>query len=371
MDKSAGPDEVHPRVIRELAPVIAASITNLFQCSLDTGEVPEAWRTGVVHPIFKGGVRTRPENYRPICMTSILVKLLEKFVRADIYHRLAAASLIAPEQHGFLPGRSCVTNLLLAREAWCDAVDHGKQVHVAQVDFSKAFDRVDHRILLRKLVDLGIPGQIVRWIASYLNGRVFRVRVGDASSNPVAAVSGVPQGSVLGPLLFAVYVNDLPRRLRSNCLLFADDLKLWVEVATESDTLQLQSDLDELNKWATENRLPINGQKSKLMAIGRSSVNLDYVIGSSRLEQVENCLDLGVVMQSNLKTATHSALARKKGLACLWRLRRAFSAWTPSIFRHLLVEHVRPVMEYGAPAFFPCTRTEVQNLEYVQRLGSR
>jgi hypothetical protein len=264
-----------------------------------------------------------------------------------------------------------VTNLLTAREAWCALRESRKSVHILFVDFSKAFDRVDHNILLSDLRKAGIAGELLRWFETYLCNRWWQVRINETMSQPRAAKRGVPQGAVLGPLLFTLYVNSLPQLITSSCLMFADDLKLWRTVEGEREARLLQEDLNTLSSWCQARNLPINASKSGLMMIGEDQVNPGYTIAGELIPLLQTTRDLGVMVSKDLKTHAHSDLARTRGLRTTWMLRRTFQVWTPKLYRILNSTFIRPVIEYGQPAYFPCTLGESHRLEKVQSLGTR
>ena len=371
VQKAPGPDGMHPVILKSLAIELAPVIYKLFRLSLDTAQLPSDWKAGVIRPFPKPGDRSNPDNYRPVCMTSILVKVLERFVRAAIDRHLLKAPLALPCQHGFVRDRSCTTNLLMARELWCEARNRRHPVHAVFVDFSKAFDRVDHGILLQKLHACGIRGKIIRWVAAYLSGRSWQVRLNNSLSSVRLSTSGVPQGSVLGPRLFTIYVSDLPSQLTSHCLLYADDLKIWREVQSAQDPEELQLDLDRLQDWAARNNLPVNPKKCCTMHIGGQGPPREYHIHGVTLNVASSVKDLGVITSDDLKTRQHTSKARAAGLKMLWALKRSFTNWSPAVFTLLHKTFIRPVMEYGAPAYFPCTKGEANSLEAVQRLGTR
>ena len=362
---------IHPVVVKALADIIAPLVYLIFRASLDSGILPLDWKHGIIRPLSKGGDQSIPSNYRPICLTSLFVKALERVVRKSLDNHLFGHRLLPPEQHGFAPRKSCITNLLLAREDWCEAWDRKTPVHVVTVDFSKAFDRVHHSTLLNKLHDLGIRGKVYRWIQSYLTDRTWCVDVNGKLSDPVRSSSGVPQGAVLGPRLFTIYVHDLPHAFSSQCLLFADDLKIWRRIVSPADTSLLQSDLHSLEAWAATNHLPINPSKSQALVIDRCPSDPLYSLSQHPIPFVSSTRDLGLIIQSDLKTSHHTHKARSSGLRMLWMLRRSFTSWSANLFRRLHTSFIRPVMEYGAPVFFPCTRLEESQLESVQHLGTR
>ena len=371
--KATGPDELHPIILKYLADILAPAVFSLFRQSLDQGYLPSDWKHGIIRPIHKSGNPSLPSNYRPICLTSILVKTLEKLIRAHLDRHLSAHNLLPPNQHGFVPGKSCITNLLLARETWAGAWDRHTSVHAISVDFSQAFDRVNHQTLLRKIHSLHINGKVFTWIAAYLRDRTWQVRVGSDISHPVTATSGVPQGAVLGPRLFTIYVSDIARNIQSPTLLFADDLKIWREITSPMDQLLLQNDLHRLMHWALCNDLPINPQKSTFlnMTPWATPSTPYYWLGCSAITPSATVKDLGVFIASNFSTTSHTESVRRRALNLIWMLKRSLATWTPSFFRKVFTTLIRPILEYGAPAYFPCTKGEIDRLEYVQRLGTR
>ena len=369
--KSPGPDGIHPLIVKTLAAVLAPPLYSLFRMSLDTATLPLDWKTGIVRPYLKGGDTADPANYRPICMSSVVIKVLEKLVRNVLDHFLARKGFFSSAQHGFVPGRSCITNLMLSREQWCDAWGARLPVHVILIDFSKAFDRVNHRLLLDKLMALGVSGLLSNWISAYLRNRIWKVAIGDSFSGDVVAESGVPQGSVLGPRLFTVFVHDLPSVIDSNCLLYADDLKVWRVISTPRDVDILQNDLNKLSDWATGNHLPIHPQKSEALVVSRENASVCYSVMGKNIPVVSGARNLGLLVRQDLKTADHTVKARNAGLRLLWKFRRSLTHWSSGMFCTVLKTFIRPVMEYGAPVFHPITRAEMLSLEDVQRIGSR
>ena len=260
--KAPGPDGIHPVVLKQLATVIAKPITDLFNISLTAKRLPAEWKHGIVKPFPKTGDLSDADNYRPICLTSTLCKVLEKVVKRAVMDYLQSINTIPASQHGFVPGRSCLTNLLLAREAWTEARERGEQVDAVLFDFSKAFDKVSHRLLLDCLVRFQIRGDLLTWVEDFLHNRTWCVRVNGYHSSIRTAASGVPQGSVLGPMLFVLYVSEVPLSPDTKVLLYADDLKIWRTVRTPADSADFQRDIDRIASWATAMQLPINTTKN-------------------------------------------------------------------------------------------------------------
>ena len=200
--------------------------------------------------LFKSGDRQLPENYRPISLTSVVCKLMERIIRNEIVSHMESNNLFSEEQHGFIAGRSCTTQLLEFMEEITEAVDRGDDVDVIYLDFAKAFDKVPHQRLLAKLHGYGIQGKTHEWIRDFLSNRQQRVVVNGVYSDWVPVTSGIPQGSVLGPVLFLVYINDLPDEL--NCLkkLFADDGKVYSPIRNIQNEVNMPGKVDNSEVWA-------------------------------------------------------------------------------------------------------------------------
>ena len=245
-DKSPGPDLIHNRVLHETKDIIKVPLTNLFNKSLETGVIPDIWKTANVTPIYKKGCKSDPNNYQPVSLTSTVCKLLEKLVRNKIELHMQEHHLWTDCQHGFRSGRSCCTQLLGVIDDWSRGLDEGLSTDVIYLDYRKAFDSVPHQRLLVKLKAYGIDGNILKWIENFLTGRSQKVVINGECSDKAEVTSGIPQGSVLGPLLFLVYVNDLPRGLNCTAALFADDTKLYKIIRSDVDRAALQNDLNQV-----------------------------------------------------------------------------------------------------------------------------
>jgi hypothetical protein len=308
--KSGGPDGIHPKLLYEMKDELAAPLASLFSKSLLTGDLPGIWRKASVTPIFKKGQRSEPGNYRLVSLTCILCKLMEGLIRDHITQHLIDNNLLSDSQFGFRKGRSCSLQLLQTMDHWMDAWDRGHEVDVAFLDFRKAFDTVPHKRLLQKVAYFGIQGLILTWIQEILLGRVQRVVLGEHYSEWVQVSSGVPQGSVLGPLLFLLYVNDIPERLSSTVRLFAaDDAKIYRSIKTEVDYLALQQDMTRVCEWCHEWQMKLNLSKCKVMTIKPGPADRLYLLRQDSTEvQCAACdseKDLGVIIDSQLKFESH------------------------------------------------------------------
>uniref|UniRef100_A0A674KC54 Reverse transcriptase domain-containing protein n=1 Tax=Terrapene triunguis TaxID=2587831 RepID=A0A674KC54_9SAUR len=263
--KSGRPDDLHPRILKELAQEIASPLAIIFNESVNSGVVPLDWRIANVVPIFKKGKKSDPGNYRPVSLTSVICKVLEKILKEKVVKDLEVNGNWDKLQHGFTKGRSCQTNLISFFEKVTVFLDKGNAVDLIYLDFSKAFDTVPHEELLVKLEKMGIDMKIQRWIKNWLKGRLQRVILKGELSGWREVTSGVPQGSVLCPILFNLFITDLGTECRSGLIKFADDTKLGGIANSEKDWDILQRDLDDLVNWSNSNRMKFNSEKCKVM----------------------------------------------------------------------------------------------------------
>lgn len=366
-----GPDELHPLILKQLADIIAEPLSLIYRKSLEEARLPTQWKIGVVKPMFKGGDKKVPSNYRPVTLTSVACKVMERIIRETIDRYFETFSLWSSQQHGFCKGRSCTTNLLLAKELWVQAIDQRDNIDAVYVDFSKAFDRVPHGRLVNKLSAYGIAGNLLAWIRDFLIERTMTVRVNESESDPLMCSSGVPQGSVLGPVLFKLFVNDLPEAVKVSCLMYADDLKLWVRIQNDESVDELQTALDALADWSARWLLPVNKEKCHVLPIGSSQSSGTYHLGGYLLDESTSERDLGVIITPDLKPTEDIRKRSAAASRLVWAIRRSFDRLTPTTFRLLFSAHVRPILEFGQPAVYPITKQENNWLERVQRRASK
>jgi hypothetical protein len=263
--KAFGVDKVGNAVLKNCAEAFIKPLKLIFDISLKTGEVPREWKEANVTPLFKKGCKLERSNYRPVSLTSTICKILESIIRDNVMKYMQLKRLIDPGQHGFVPNKACVTNLLETLDIITDAVKNGKSVDLVLLDFAKAFDKVSHAKLIQKLEAYGVNSLLVKWIKSFLTGRKQRVVIGDNISEWEDVTSSVPQGSVLGPLLFTIFINDLPERIKNECRLYADDSKLIGVIGKEEDAIDIQKDIDSMQSWAKTWQMSFNYDKCKVM----------------------------------------------------------------------------------------------------------
>ena len=377
LNKSPGPDGLHPRVLYELADLIAEPLSFIFKKVFEEGVLPQTWKDALITPLFKKGSKACVGNYRPISLTCIVVKVYENIMRDHILSHFVKNHLFSSCQHGFLPGRSCVTNLLAVLNVWTDALDKGINVDNIYLDFSKAFDTVPHTRLLEKLKGYGITGKILSWIENFLFGRRQCVVINGISSDWCNVDSGVPQGSVLGPILFLIYINDLPDLIKSTVLLFADDTKLYNLLNNENSTVQLQNDLDLLTDWAEMWQMRFNHDKCKVIHLGATNENTAYnmfdseVVEKVPLETTVCERDLGVHVDRELKFSMHTSIQVNKANKITGLIRRSYEYLDKDSFRNLFSTLVRPLLEYCNSVYNPRLIQDKTSIENVLRRASK
>ena len=345
-NKCPGIDQIHPKLLFELRETLAAPLTKLFVTSLEQGVVPSDWKDAGVTPLFKKGKKSDPTNYRPVSLTSIVCKIMESIIKDEISEHLVKHSLIRPSQHGFMAGRSCLTNLLDFMEKVTEALDKSNAVDIIYLDFAKAFDSVPHQRLFQKLESHGIGENISKWIRNWLTARRQKVSVKGQYSEWENVVSGVPQGSVLGPILFLIYINDIDEGIISKLGKFADDTKLCSSGINNEDVESLQQDLDRIFQWSLEWQMQFNVNKCVVIHMGRTNNQVDYKMGNAILRKSENERDLGVLVSSNGKFSEQCVLAAKKANAVLGMIKRNIKFKSMEVIKCLYKALVRPKLEY-------------------------
>ena len=374
-NKSPGPDGIHNRVLYEIRDEIAQPLTNLFRCSLDTGELPSEWKIANITPIYKKGRKADPNNYRPVSLTSAVCKMMERLVRDELENHLEKLGLLSPSQHGFRKGRSCCTQLLEVIHDWADILEESKPIDVIYLDYRKAFDSVPYERLLVKLHAHGIRGKVLQWIRNFLKDREQRVVINGVSSNAAFVTSGIPQGSVLGPILFLIYVNDLPEIVTSTVKLFADDTKIYRKIQNTHDSEELQRDLDKLMNWSQRWQLPFNMGKCSILHLGKNNPNHKYKLTSEgdivELVEIEEEKDLGIKFDSLLSFKQHTSECVSKANQRIGLIRRNFQQLDNYMFLLLYKSLIRPLLEYGNTVWYPCYKQDSQELEKVQRRATK
>lgn len=370
-NKACGPDEINVKFIKANIEELVEPLCVVFNKSLDEGVVPEMWKCANVTPVFKKGDRMKACNYRPISLTSILVKLLEGIIKTRIVEHLHINSIINPSQHGFMKKKSCITNLLEFYDRVVFDVELFKAIDIIFLDFMKAFDKVAFKRLIAKLRMYGIEGKVLDWIVDWLKDRKQRVVINGKCSSWSDVTSGVPQGSVLGPLLFLIYINDLDDNIQAIISKFADDTKIMFPVTNQEDANVLQQDLDRLIEWAEKWMMSFNKDKCKVLHLGSRNLKLTYNLGGDLLSDTDVEKDLGIYITNKLKSDYHINEICKKANKILGMIGRALDFKTWGNMVRLFNSLVRPHLEYGSQYWNPHYKKDIAKIEKVQKRFTR
>ena len=322
--KAAGPDGIHGMVLKNCAATLALPLTKLFNISYVTGIIPNDWKSASVVPVHKKGDKGSVENYRPISLTSLVMKVLERCIRKELFN--ACEKYLDPRQHGFINNKSCTTQMVPFIHDISLTLNNRSKTDIIYFDFAKAFDSVSHDLILRKLkVNYKVDGLMLRFIRSYLEGRQQQVVIGGISSSNLPVNSGVPQGSILGPLLFVLFINDMFSCISpgTNISLYADDTKIWREIILSSDHFFLQSDINKLHLWSITNKMKFHPSKCKALAVTNQNnilYNLpttifQYKLHNTFIDYTLSHVDLGVTVSKKLSW-TSSKVKRLNIVAC-------------------------------------------------------
>lgn len=368
--KSGGPDLIPPIFLKRCAASLAYPVSILFNKSLSEAVFPDLWKKSFITPIFKSGSRNDIANYRPICKSSGLAKVLEGIVTTTLSQTFK--SIIINQQHGFCKGRSTATNLMAFSEFLHRHLDDHGQVDVVYTDFEKAFDKVSHSVLFQKLRNAGIHGNLLRWIISYILNRTQIVKIGSSMSKNIFVTSGVPQGSHLGPWLFLLYINDINSTLKKcKFQLFADDLKMYSVIDCDNDCLVLQKELEVFASYCEINKLKLNIKKCCVISYTKRTVSLrtfDYKLCNSSLIRSSEIKDLGVYFDHKLNFKKHIEIIVNKSLKMLGFLIRICSKFRKiQPIMNIYKSIVRSQIEYCSVIWNPHYNLHINNIESVQK----
>ena len=373
--KATGPDGVSGWILKECRHQLSDKLHNIISSSLNEGKIPKDWKRANIVPIFKGGDPQKPLNYRPVSLTSVVAKICERVIKNKWAKFLEDNGLLSDCQFGFRKGRSCTTNLLCyysrivdiiqEREGWADGI---------YLDLMKAFDKVPHKRLLWKLERMGgIGGKLLEWMEDFLVGREMRTVIRDQPSEWGKVTSGVPQGSVLAPAMFAVYINDMGENVSSYISLFADDAKLLRKVVNYDDCRELQNDIDRVSDWSTKWQMQFNIGKCKKIEFGKSSkrCSFNYKLGPNVIKKASEEKDLGVICDEDLSPEKHINKITGESMNLLKNIRTAFAYLDESMMKKIITTMIRPRLEYAAIIWSPHEKKHIRKLERVQRAATK
>ena len=379
IDKSQGPDGISARVLKEMSEVICEPLAIIFRTSVISAQLPEEWKSANITALFKKGDKKEPSNYRPVSLTCIVCKVLESIVRENMIKHMQVNNLFSDKQFGFIPQRSTVLQLLTVLDKWTETIDTGGYIDVAYCDFMKAFDKVSHRLLIHKLKMYGFGAEYVNWIQAFLSNRKQTVIINNDSSSLKDVTSGIPQGSVLGPLLFVAFINDLPDSLQNNSdvYLYADDTKIFRQIRCVEDCEKLQEDIHCMQKWSEKWKLTFHPQKCKTMTISCKSIdttfnyNYNLKTGLPYMERTDAEKDIGVTIDSKLEFEDHIIEKVNKANSILGVIRRSFEYLDKDTLVMLFKSLVRPHLEYANQIWAPYKKKHLDIIENVQRRATR
>ena len=367
---SQTPDSIPSFFIHKTASQLVKPLYLIFNYSISTGSIPELWKKAIVIPIYKKGKKSLATNYRPISLTSVICRLLERIIHSQMLSHLLLNLIISSAQHGFVQRRSTQTQQITFMEKLTSLYDNHTQTEIIYLDFSKAFDKVSHLKLLHVLHHFKIHHSIVTWIANYLTGGTQVTMVDSSSSDRVPVPSGVPQGSVLGPLLFITYLQDLINKINTYCknttvYAFADDIKLL-----STDPGDLQRALHIVGSWTSNWQLMLNADKSEHFTI-RNKVPRHFYINHQIIPKVNQVRDLGVVISDNLTWHSYIHKIRSKSNTLSHIILRTFSPSNHQLLVNLFKIYVRPTLEYNTCSWSPYSGSDIKAVESVQRIFTR
>ena len=348
--KASGPDLLSPRLLKEGSDILAEPLSLLFNRSLDKCYFPIAWKDANVSPIFKKDDKSSPSNYRPISLLSSVGKAMERCIHKQLYNYVFTNELITPLQSGFKHGDSTNFQLIHTYHSFCEAVDRGKEVRVVFCDISKAFDRVWHKGLLHKLSCIGCSNPLVKWFSSYLSNRRQRVVINGVSSDWSTIHAGVPQGSILGPLLFLIYINDIVKDIGSEIRLFADDTSLYIVVDSPSTAAGIiNTDLNRISNWAIGWLVRFNANKTISMLISRKLIHVNHpplLMNGVILTEQQSHKHLGITFSKTCTWTEHIDEIAKKAWSRLNLLRSLKFRVSRKALERMYTSFILPLLEY-------------------------
>ena len=378
VNKACGPDQIPGIVLKRCSDTLAEPLSIIFNIVYNTGIVPAEWKLTNVVPVFKKGEKKSVKNYRPISLTCICSKIMDRIVQEEILNR--TSHLIDRRQHGFLESKSCTTNLISLVEDVAFSLHNRISTDIIYFDFAKAFGTVNHDLLLRKLkYKFKIDGRILKFLCNYLSNRKQRVVLSNNFSSCLPVQSGVPQGSILGPLLFILFINVIYETIspETKISLYADDTKIWRNMKSYQDCIILQNDIDSLHKWCVINKMNFHPDKCKVLSVCDKKVpwidilpfsKFPYELNNNILDYVDNERDLGVLMHETLSwDLQHSKLITKASQLLGLTKRTCHFVNNTNRRRSLYLALVRIQFEHCSPIWRPCSATQIDKFEKIQK----
>ena len=376
LDKACGPDHISHKLLKESLPVISKPLANLFNISLSKSIFPSCWKIANVVPIFKGKEPHFAKNYRPISLLSCVSKVFERCIFKVFFNYLRDHNLLSHNQSAYTPTDSTVNQLVSIYHETCLSLDQNIDTQLIFFDISKAFDRVWHPGLLFKLKSIGIGGKLLKWFRSYLTKRHQQVVLNGKSSRTMELQSGVPQGSVLGPIMFLVYINDISSSIVSTTKLYADDTSLLHRITDINSKIELQNDLNTIDKWSEQWAVTFNPSKSHALHISRKREHYnthDYIFQNRTIENVNEHTHLGLIWNSECNWKNHLIALGKRGSQRVDILRSLKYRLDRNTLEIIYKSFIRPIFEYASVVWHNAPRLEkyCTKLEQLQLDAAR
>ena len=368
------PEEIPSYFLKRISSAIIYPLLIIFNSSLQYNTIPSAWKKAIVIPVHKKGNRNLAHNYRPISLTSSLCRLFESVLSKKILSHLLQNDLISSQQFGFIPKRSSCSQLLSSLYQWINSISEKHTTDIIYTDIRKAFDSVSHPKLINTLQQYKLHPLVIDWIKNFLAGRTQQVALNSSLSSPVDVLSGVPQGSIIGPLLFIIYFNDVQESAAAlddtgNIMLFADDAKVFSTVPAS-----LQQCLNSLESWLQSRQLNLASEKCFLLKITKNrsiTSSYDFSINNHQLSSKPIAKDLGVYISQDLKWEYHVNYLSRIGSVISYQIRKSFKTKNIWTLIKLYTTYIRPKLEFNVPVWSPYLKKDILKIESVQRIFTK
>ena len=368
-----GPDEIPPIFLIKTSNEITAPLMIILRKSIDEGKIPNIYKMAHISPIHKGGKKSKlkPENYRPVSLTSHIMKIYERVIAKNMIRHLSTNKLFNKNQHGFVPGKSTQTQLLIYYEDIYESLLEGVRIDTVFLDFARAFDKVNHKILMKKVKNHKIKGKIAKWIEEFLSNRKFKVVANNSMSEEEDVTSGVPQGTVLAALLFIIMISDIDEKIKDAIVrCFADDTRVSKKIRNEEDRLKMQTDLEEIYKWANNNMMEFNINKFEQISHGETGGLEIQPYKNPAGEDIiseNNVRDLGVICSNNLLFREHIESITMKSKIMSGMILRTFITRDRNIMLTLFNAYIKSRLEYCSIVWSPTTQGDINKIERIQK----
>lgn len=375
--RNTSPDNISWIFLKNCALPLAHPIACLFRLSLSSGKLPSIWKHSDIRPLFKKGDSSIVANYRPISLTCTLCKILERILKDHLENYFSENNIIPEQQYGFTKLKSVASQMIETLDDWSNALDNKMSIDVVYFDIRKAFDNINHARLIQKLYNVGVRGKILDWIKDFLADRTFNVSIENAVSDRYTLNRGVPQGSVLGPLLFNFYIADILDSVSYvddvTIKFFADDLKVYIMYKPKAALpLVLQQFINDFHHWCVENDLTLAVEKCNTLHLGNNNPKFNYTLENNLIPKVGNYVrDLGFFITPNLKWTVHIRKRCSVAYGKFFSLLKVFRTLEPKLLVQLYKIYVRPVLESSSSVFNNLSKRDIALLESVQKRATR